>query len=373
MSKYKKTLVIICLIISCFNMSACFSYRDINRLLFVTCIIIDVDSNGNPIIYSEAYKGIRGGTPQGTDERILFEGKGKTIFEAVRNMNSTSSYKLNYTQNKAIIFTQNAAESGLENYIDFLDRDQELLIRPYIAIYLGDPEKLIKMNILQEKYIGFFIMHLVENVGSSSRALKLSLNDFYNQRNMGDKTNVVTIIDFPKDALEQRLEINGGAVIKDDKMVSIIKADEGQGFNFLMNAVSSGSLEITNPCDINKFITLEILKSKTKTEINYDGNVIHMKKRIKVNVDFAEAQKKIVFTKENVNKIVEKSEKNIVESCNSLFAKYKTMGIDIFDITEQFYDKYPKIKIPNNIIKKTELKVEVEVQIMNTGDQKNFQ
>lgn len=371
MKKYKKTLVIICLIMSCSTMSGCFSYRDINRLLFVTCIIIDVDSSGNPIMYAEAYKGIRGGTPQGVDERILFQGKGKTIFETVRNLNSTSSYKLNYTQNKAIIFTQKAAEAGLDNFIDFLDRDQELLIRPYIAVYLGDPEKLIKLKILQEKYIGFFIMHLVENVGASSRALKLSLNDFYNQRNMGDKTNVVTIIDIPKDNVEPRLEINGGAVIKDDKMVSIIKTEEGQGFNFLMNDVASGSLEITNPCDINKFITLEILKSKTKTEVNYDGNIIHLKKKIKVNVDFAEAQKSIIFTKENIIKIQEQSEKNIMDSCNILFAKYKNMGMDIFDITEEFYDKYPNIKIPN-IIKKTELKVEVEVQIMNIGDTKNF-
>ena len=371
MNKYKKTLVIICIIMSCFSMTACFSYRDINRLLFVTAIIIDIDSNGNPIIYAEAYKGIRGATPGGTDERILFQGKGKTIFEAVRNMNATSSYKLNFTQNKAIIFTQKAAELGLDNFVDFLDRDQNLLIRPYIAIYLGDPEKLIKINILQEKYIGFFIMHLVENVGASSRSLKLSLNDFYNQRNMGDKTNVVTIIDIPKDNVEQRLQINGGAVIKNDKMVSIIKTEEGQGFNFLMNNVSSGTLEITNPCDINKFITLEILKSKTKTEISYDDNIVHLKKKIKVKVDFAETQKSIIFTKENITKIQAKSEENIVKACNDLFQEYKDKGMDIFDITQQFYAKYPKVKL-DNIIDKTELKVEVEVDIMNTGDVNNF-
>ena len=232
MNKYKKILVIICIIMNCFTMTSCFSYRDINKVLFVTAIIIDVDDSNNPIVYAEAYKGIRGATPEGTDERILFKGKGKTMFEAVRNMNATSSYKLNYTQNKAIIFTQKAAEFGLDNFIDFLDRDQELLIRPYIAVYRGDPEKLIKINIIQEKYIGFFIMHLIENIGASSRAVELSLNDFYNQRNMGDKTNVVTIIDIPKDNLEQRLEINGGAVIKNDKMVSILETMKGRDLTF---------------------------------------------------------------------------------------------------------------------------------------------
>ncbi len=374
MNKYKKIVVIICIIITnCFIMTSCFSYRDINRLIFITAIIIDVDDSNNPIIYGEAYKGIRATTPVGSDERILFKGSGKTMFEAVRNMNATSSYKINYTQNKAIIFTQKAAEFGLDNFIDFLDRDQEMLIRPYISIYQGDPEKLIKLNILQEKYIGFFIMHLIENVGASSRALELSFNDFYNQRNMGDRVNVVTIIDIPKDTIEPRLQINGGAVIKDDKMVNIIKTDEGQGFNFLMNNVSSGTLEITNPCDIDKFTTLEIRKSKTKTEISYDNNVVNLKKKINVKVDFAEAQKEITLTKENIIKIQKKSEENIVKACNLLFQKYKGLGMDIFDIAEEFYQKYPRIKIDGDIINKTELKVEVDVQIMNTGDVKNFQ
>ncbi|MGH4050713.1 MAG: Ger(x)C family spore germination protein [Clostridium sp.] len=371
MSKYKKILVIISLTMCCFIMTSCFSYRDVNKLLFVTGIIIDVDQANNPIIYAEAYKGIRAVTPGGSDERIIFKGTGKTIFEAVRNMNATSSYKLNYTQNKAIIFTQKAAEYGLDNFVDFLYRDQELLIRPSIVIYRGDPEKLIKINIAQEKYIGFFLMHLIENVGASSRALKLSLNDFYNQRNMGDKTNVIPIIDIPKDDLEERLEINGGAVVKDDKMVSVIETNEGQGFNFLMNNVASGTLEITNPNDINKFVTLEILKSKTKTEVSYEDNSIHLKKKIKVNVNFAGAQKSIDLTKENINKIQDKSEENILKSCNGLFQKYKVLNMDIFDITQQFYNKYPKIKI-EDIMNETDLKVEVEVKIMNTGDVVNF-
>lgn len=353
-------------------MSSCFSYKDINRVLFITALIIDADSCGNPILYAETFKGVRGGTPQGMDERILFKGTGKTVFEAVRNMNSTSSFKLNYTQNKAIIFTQRAAEFGLDNFIDFLDRDQELLIRPYIAVFLGDPEKLMKLNIVQEKYIGSFIVQLIENIGASSRAVKLSLNQFYNQRGMGDRTSVVTIVDITKDSLEPKLQVNGGAVIKEDKMVSILSSDEGQGFNFLMNSISGGTLEITNPCDINKFITLEIIKNKTQTEINYYDNIIHLKKNIKVKVDFGEAQKSIVLTKENIKKIQERSESNIVKACNNVFAKYKEMGIDIFDITEEFYAKYPKINI-EDIINRTELKVEVEVEIMNTGDVKNFQ
>lgn len=371
MNKYKRLLVVCCILMNCLILSSCFSYRDINRISFVTALLIDVDDTNNIILYAEGFKGIKGASPEGMDQRIMFKGKGKTVVEAARDMNSISSFKLNYTQNKVVIFTQKAAEYGLDNFIDFLDRDQELLIRPYIAVYTGDPEKLIKLDIVQEKYIGLLIVEIIENIGASSRAVILSINEFYNQRLIGDKTNVVTIIDIKKNTLDAKLEVNGGAVIQKDRMVSILTRNEGQGFNFLMNNVSGGTLEITNPLDINKFVTLEILKSKTKTEVNYFDNVVHLKKKIKVNVDFGEAQKSIKLTKENVKKIEEKSQDNIVKACNDLFIKYKGMGMDIFDIEEEFYEKYPKIKI-DNIINKTELKVEVEVDIMNTGDVNNF-
>jgi spore germination protein KC len=372
MNKLKKIIIICYIITNCFIMSACFSYKDIDKVMFITALLIDVDNGGNPVLYAEAFKGVRGGSPQGMDQRILFKGTGKTIFEAVRDMNATSSFKLNYTQNKAIIFTQKAAEHGLDDFIDFLERDQELLVRPYISVFLGNPEKLMKLSINQDKYIGTFVMQLIENIGSSSRAVRLTLNQFYNQRGVGDKTNVVTIIDITKDDLEPKLQVNGGAVIKEDRMVSVLEREEGQGFNFLMNSIVGGTLEITNPCDINKFVTLEIIKNKTKTEISYDDNIVHLKKKIKVRVDFGEAQKSIILTKENIKKIQEKAQDNIVRACNDIFQKYKDMGLDIFDITEEFYARYPKIKI-EDIINKTELKVEVEVEIMNTGDIKNFE
>lgn len=371
MNNYKKILIIIFLIMNCVIMSACFSYKDINKVLFVTALLVDVDDTGNPVLYAEVFKGVSGISPEGSDERILFNGKGKTIFEAVRNMNATSSFKLNYTQNQVTIFTQEAAEFGLENYIDFIDRDQELLVRPYIAVYQGDPEELMTLKIKQEKYIGLYVTQLIENIGASPRAVVTTLNDYFNERVTGDKISVLTILDIAKDSLEPKIEINGGAVMENDKMVSILERDEGLGFNFLRDKLSSGTLEVTNPVDINKFVTLEILKSKTKTKIEYSDGIVKVTKKIKVKVDFDEAQKSITFTKENVTKMQEKAEENVVKACTKLFTKYKGLDIDIFHLLEKFYDKYPKVKI-EDIINKTELKVEVEVQIMNTGTVKNF-
>jgi Ger(x)C family germination protein len=353
-------------------MTSCFSYKDIDKVLFVTALMIDVDEDGNPIVYSECFSSIRDAN-QGIEERVLFKGNGKTIFEAVRDMNSLATFKINYTQNKVVIFTAKAAESGIADFIDFLDRDQELLVRPYIAVFRGDADKFFTLEFGQEKYIGFLVLRIIENIGASSRAVTLKFNDFYNQRTMGNSVNVVTMIQLKKETLEPpKLQISGGAVILDDKMVSILTTEEGQGYNFLMNRVSSGTLEITNPCDINKFVTLEILSSKTKTEVYYKDNAITLKKKIKVRVNFGEAQKKIILTKDNIKNIQENSELNIVKATQKIFKVYQGMGIDIFDIEDELYIKYPKIKV-ENYIDITKLEVEVETEIMNTGDVKNFE
>jgi spore germination protein KC len=73
MKKYKKILIISYIIMNCFTMTSCFSYKDVNKVLFATSLIIDVDDDGNPLLYVETFKGARGTTPEGTDERIIFK------------------------------------------------------------------------------------------------------------------------------------------------------------------------------------------------------------------------------------------------------------------------------------------------------------
>lgn len=367
-----KKILLVPVLIAVLFLNGCQSYNDVNKLLFVTTVIIDVDNNNRPIIYLEAFKPTRT-TQSGSEkgERLLFKGSGKTIFEALKDANLASSRKFNYTQNKVLLFTEGAAKYGIDNFIDIVDREQEFLVRPYIAVLLTSPERILGAKIKSEEYIGIYINDLIDNEGASSRAVKLPINDYLNKRLFGSKTEIITAIDLKKDQLEDIIEIEGGAIIQNDKMVNFIPREEGLGYNFLMNNLNTGSLEITNPDNINKFVTLRIIKSRTKTYMTYDGETIHIKKKIRLKTSIADVQKSINFNDDQLDKIINKSKSNIEDACNRIFNKYKEEGLDIFDIQEEFERKYPKAKV-GNILKVSEINIEINETIEGSPDKQGF-
>lgn len=357
--------------ILCTFLGGCFNYKDINKVLFVTTVLVDVDKENNPIVYCEAFKAVTGGEKGGEDIRIVFQGKGETCFKNIRDISMSSSYKLNYSKNEVIVFTTKAAEYGMNKFTDIFERDQEFGIRSNICIYDGSCKKLLETKLEEEKYIGIYIKQLLENIGVSSRAIEMSFHKYLNQKLVGDKTNVIPIIRLKTDSLGNKITIDGGAVINHNKMIGEIKRDEGQGFNFLMNSVNLGTLEPNNPDVEGSFLTLEILKSKTDTELKYDGDRIKLIKKIKVNTSIGEVQDELTMDKQNIKKIEETAQNNIKKSCRIIFDKYKEKKVDIFDIGEEFYRRYPK-KSVKDVIGSTDLILDVDVKIKSSGDNLNF-
>ncbi len=292
----KKILCILLILILFFT--GCFSYSDINRVLFVTSVVVDIDQDNMVVLYLESFlptKGASNASAKG--QRVTFKGKGKTVYEGMKDINLSSSYKLNYTQNRVIIFTKKAAEYGLDNFIDTFQRQQELLIRPYVAVLIGNPEKFMSMQLKEEEFIGLFLKNLIDNQESSSRTVQVRLNEFLDKRTMGSKTSIVTTIDIAKDQLEPKIQVDGGTIIKNDKYAGSLKKQDGEKYNFLMDRVKEGTLEPNNPHYNNKFITLNISDNKTKTNLTYDGHRIHLKKSIYTKVSIGDVQKDCILIK----------------------------------------------------------------------------
>ncbi len=277
----KKIFCIFIIFCSCF-LGGCFNYNDIDKAIFVTSVIIDVDANKNPVLYVEAFKPERNlNETGGSSQRILFRGSRKTLFETMRDINMSSSYKLNYTQLRGIIFTEKAAESNLYDYIDYFARDQESVLRSNLLVLNGDPDKFIKTVLKEQEYIGLFIHDLIKNVSVSSRTIVSSLNDFLNEIYSRQGISIIPMIELKSDQPEPKIQLTDGAIIGNYKMVDTLRLGDELGYNFLTDNIKSGSLEVTNPSSSNNYVSLEILRSKTKCSIYMDGKNIIVRKKTK--------------------------------------------------------------------------------------------
>ncbi len=365
--KFKGFLKVLSIGILPLLLVGCFNYRDINKVSFSTSIIFDTDDFGRAVVYVDCVKPYRS-TNESSDKgkRIIYKGLGKTALEALRDVNLASSYELNYSQNRAYIFTERAAKEGIKRYIDLINNNQEFQIKPDIFVYYGEVDDLLKVTSSDEEYLGLYLEELVHKNKRNPRAMRANINDYLSNSIEPSSTYIVGSIEIREDALDKKVEIGGGSVIKDGILVNRIDSREAMSYNLLMDKVNKGTLEISNPQDENGFITLEILGNTTNSSLKYDNDEIKLIKDLKIRVAIAEIQGEAIVNKELLDYIKIAKEKEVESYLKSSFEKYKEEGIDVFQIERLLDVNYPKVSIENPI-SKTELEVNVDIIMEGTG------
>lgn len=368
-----KRKAVVMLLLLCMSLTACFSYRDINKLLIVVSTIVDVDGDNNVILYLEVFKPYRSEqTAGGKGVRLKYKTSGETILEAIRDLNLGTSQKLNFTQNKILIFTKRAAEKGLDNYIDFLNRDQEFVLRQYLYVFDGDPEELLNIHIPEEEYIGIYLYELPINQGAAGKRFVTRLDRYMNYRMLGNQTNILPMLVLSKNHIDSKLRIHKTAILKDDKFVGELSFDETSIFNLMTGPIRSGTLLLSGADD--NTMTLEIVGSKVKNDISYDGERVKLIKNIDIRTTFASTQKPLELLQPAVREqLVKQAEKNVKEKCEKLFNEWKEKGIEIFKITSMFERAYKGEKLEvEDIIEITDLEVNIKVYIEGSTDVMDF-
>jgi Ger(x)C family germination protein len=368
----KKKLLAL-LVALCMVTSGCFSYKDINKLLIVVTTIVDIDEEDNIILYFEVFKPYRSEQiAGGKGQRLIYKSKGETLLEAIRDLNLGTSLKLNFTQNKVLIFTKRAAEKGLDNYIDFLNRDQEFVLRQYMYIFEQDPEELLKLQLPEEEYIGIYLFEIPINQAASAKRYVTRLDDYLNNRLIGSQVDVLPMIILSKDHLDSKIRLQSSAIIKDDKMVGEMSFDETALYNLMHHVLRTGTLLVKGTND--NTMTLEIVGSKAVTNLTYDGDSVKLTKDINIRTTFASTQKQIELLNPDFrDELIKKEEEVLKNKCLKLFERWNEKEIDIFNIKDMFDRKYPQEKLAvEDILKMTELDVNVKITIEGSTDVTDF-
>lgn len=360
------SLLLVLLFIPLF-LTGCFDYHDINKVTFPTSIIFDIDDLGEAIVYLDCIKPYRS-TNDSSDKgrRIIYKGQGKTALEALSDINRVSSFKLDYTQTRAYIFTEKASRKGIKKFLDLINNNSEFSMKPSAFVYYGDVDELLKTVSTDEEYLGLFLNDLVGKKKYNPKAVKSNINYYLSNILMGSNTALLTSIALKDNAIDKKIEIQGSSIFKDNILVEKIDVVNSLMYNIMMGNAKSGTLEVANPQDKQNFITLQILDSSVVDKLQFQDGKYKLIKNVNVDVSVSEIQGKLIVDSSSIDYIEVNEEAYINGYVEYLFNKYKEEGLDIFDVERLVEMYYPHENI-DNPLSVTELEVNTKINIKGTG------
>lgn len=137
--------------------TGCWNRRELNELAIALAIGIDSTKDGQFLLTAQvvnpgelATGNSGGGT--GTSPTVIYQAKGKTVFEAFRKMTKESPRKIYPSHLRILVIGESLAKKGIGKPLDLLTRDWELRSDFYIVVAKGmRAEEILKVPTSLEK------------------------------------------------------------------------------------------------------------------------------------------------------------------------------------------------------------------------------
>lgn len=371
----KLSILFIYIISNVFLSTGCWNYREVEQLGLAAGVSIDKDDdNNNYIVTAELIntEPSRGSTKVSSQ---LFSARGKTIFDAVRNLILVTGKKIYWGHTKVIIINENIASNGIVPVIDWINRDSEPRQDTWILISHG----ITARDVLKQKIplTDVTSLHLNEIIRSQNPIYKFPQMDIWRfRRDISSNTTsaIAPVVKIEKVNEFTFPEIYGTAVFKQDKLVGYLDGEETMDLLFIKNKIHEGSLVMKQPVNTDTDVSLEIFKSKTKINSTYQNENFTMN----INIDTVVAIDEVAGTKNFIDepgrsKLEKDAEKLLKTRIEILLKKVQTnYKSDIFGFGDIIKRQHPDIwrNIPytdEKVFSKMQFNVDVDLTIKGSG------
>jgi|GEM_PF-6394845 len=403
--------ILICLFILS-SLTSCFSYRDMNHVIFYTMGVFD-ENDEQFLFYGEGFKAFRAeGEKAGTEKRLALFGEGSSLTVAVGVMRNSVNYPIDYAGNKSNVFTKKIAEHGIEDVLDIVHRDQKPSLRVYMFVYDGTGSDLINFEIEDEPFMGLYLYEMMNSQKTTMDVIASQYYEFIEKQNTGSGINVLPLIS--KRTIEEMAHLgtqegqgsdqnkgsekkgsdkssegnsdskgnegsvltkpyilfDGAAVFVKSKMVAQLERCEVEVYKLLTSKVTSGLVNTENPDFPDSDVGFTVLKNKFKSKVALKDGRIQLDYNLTLKVVLLEAEKGIGSDAETLTKLKLNLEDTIKQRTTDFFEKMKRKKIDILDIKRKLELAHLDPET-DDIMGMTDFNVKVNVIIDGTGKLKD--
>ena len=344
-----KQLIAGFIVISLIGMVGCTTSTDLNDQAYVTAIGFDKGPEGKVELTVQIVKPSVLKRDGGGDKEAFwtFTSIGETTFEAIRNMLTTVNRKLYFAHAQFMVFGEELARDGILKYIEAFERDQESNLKAFLLIAKGTTaKKILEAKSELEQIPAAHITDIIENNEATTKLRKITLMEFYRQITQERSCPLLGVI-VPRDKNKEKfqikdLKIEGGAVIRGDKLAGYTDTIQTQSFLLLKEEVGSGIINVSDPYQPDKKIAIEIVGVDSSMDVILNGEEVSLicEINIKGNLGGQQSQTNLATEKAliAVEKQVEKKISRQVEE--TVILTQEKGGCDIFGFSGITHRKY---------------------------------
>ncbi|MFJ7826469.1 Ger(x)C family spore germination protein [Psychrobacillus sp. NPDC096623] len=380
------------LLILCIFLTGCWNRRELNELAITLAIGLDKSDDeyvvsAQVVVPSEvSMKGGKGAAPVS-----LIQGKGETMYEAIRKMTKSSPRKIYPGHLRMLVISEALAKEGIGDAMDIISRDWEFRSDFYVAITKDSTAEEI-LNVLtpletipankmfntlkvsEENWaatVGVTLDKLIVDLLSNGKEAVLTGILVTGKKELGSSIeNVATVTPSAK------IKVDDLAVFKGDKLVGWLTEDESRGYSGITNHVKNTVGTISCPDGGRASLDVLSFKTKVKGKVKSGSPEVDIKTQITANV--GEIECSIDMSKaesiKTLEKIYEKAvEDSINHSITSVQEKYES---DIFGFGNAIHRSNPnEWKTLKNQwdqhFSEMPVNIKVDVKILKTGTVNN--
>ena len=281
------------------------------------------------------------------DPKIIVT-EGRTIFEAVRLMNTQSHREVFLGRTEHLIIGEEAARDNTRKIIDYFVRDFNLRLDINVFMVLGNTAQAIIEDTAEEpSFIGDTLTNFKESYGEASMSNKLTLADFAYR--IDSKTSVPYIPSLLKiegthetgqGGPTPSIQMIGLGVLKEDRFKYYMDQQDTMAFNFITGDFKAGVIIVKD--NTGQDVSLYIIKAKKKVKsVIKDENVEILIEIQTASVINEQHSIENIYIEEILKKLESKQEETIKQMVAEVIKKAQIQNTDVFGLGDMIYHQHP--------------------------------
>ncbi len=370
-----KKLILATIISTSLVLSGCWDMMEINNRIYPYSVGYDIDVNPEgkyKITYSYPNILALGKNPTSDKKTYVVTKHGDTAFEAKYRLSKKVAYPLDLKHLKVIIFSQDVLnnEDMIREITDGIMRDFIANKSTQLIVTKVSAEKLLQdtLNATEQQIVGGVIYNLLLNRQGSAFFTPITMSNF--NEDMDISKSAIIPVGY---SMNNEVFIEGGAVIKDYKLVGFLLPKENRAIAHLNNKVRSDGVNFDYK---GVDITLMITESKSKKKLISQDENLKMKLNLTMegHIHSFTNKKGMEIDTNQENKEIEMAAAKVVEGelQKAVDKVQKELKADVLFIGSYLNKFHPKLwkeieKDWDKIYPEIDIDLDVEVKIRRRG------